>query len=230
MKTLALKIACAVLFLAIIITVYVGRDLRKQNEKSEYTDGIEQIDPHSIYLEESKTEVNFSEVLLSGQEEERKLIVSSETATIDFRLTKYLFKDVEFDFTKKEQNIRYTCKVNYIVDLSKLDKADIIDDKDNKCLTIMIEHPGPEEVKIDPDKVRIGSTNSGWLNPGKIKMTVSDFNDIEQEITKRIAAQINTSENGQKADDNAQKAVKEVYEPIVKAIDNRYSVAVEFKK
>ena len=35
--------------------------------------------------------------------------------------------------------------------------------------------------------------------------------------------------NGQEADSLAIKMVKEIYEPIVKAIDNRYSVVVEFK-
>ena len=35
--------------------------------------------------------------------------------------------------------------------------------------------------------------------------------------------------NGQKADDIALKMVKEVYEPIVKAIDRKYDDVVEFK-
>ena len=39
----------------------------------------------------------------------------------------------------------------------------------------------------------------------------------------------NSAANGQKADEIALKMVKEVYEPIVKAIDSGYSVLVEFK-
>lgn len=39
----------------------------------------------------------------------------------------------------------------------------------------------------------------------------------------------NTAENGQEADDLALKMVREVYEPVVKAIDGRYSVVVEFE-
>ena len=39
----------------------------------------------------------------------------------------------------------------------------------------------------------------------------------------------NIASNGQKADDIALKMVKEVYEPIVKAIDSGYSLCVEFK-
>ena len=39
----------------------------------------------------------------------------------------------------------------------------------------------------------------------------------------------NSAANGQKADEIALKMVKEVYEPIVKAIDSSYEVHIEFR-
>ena len=39
----------------------------------------------------------------------------------------------------------------------------------------------------------------------------------------------NTAENGQKADAIALQMVKEVYEPVIKAIDSSYELYVEFK-
>lgn len=229
MKKSYLIIICIILVIASIAAICVGKGLRKKNADSEYDDGIELTNPNSIYLEDSKVTVDFSDVLLTDQKEERKLIVSSQRALIDFKIENRLITILDADFLKKVQNIKYTGDANFIVDLSKLQKSDIKDNKDEKRLTIMIEHPCLEVVKIDPDKVQIGSTQNGWFNPGKIKLTVEDYNNIEKEITKRLTEKFNTSENGQTADDNALTAVKNIYEPIVKAIDSDYSVEVMFK-
>ena len=43
--------------------------------KDNYDDGIEQIDLDTIYLNGSKVEVDFSEVIIGTQEEMRKLIL-----------------------------------------------------------------------------------------------------------------------------------------------------------
>ena len=56
-----------------------------------------------------------------------------------------------------------------------------------------------------------------------------DYNAIEKELRNRLEEKFNTAENGQVADATALRMVKEVYEPIVKAIDSSYSVIVEFK-
>ena len=56
-----------------------------------------------------------------------------------------------------------------------------------------------------------------------------DYNVIAKELRTRLEEKFNTAANGQEADDLALKMVKEVYEPIVKAIDRRYDVIVQFK-
>ena len=68
----------------------------------------------------------------------------------------------------------------------------------------------------------------GLLARGDIELTVADYNAIEKELRTRLEDKFDTVANGQKADDIALEMVKEVYEPIVKAIDRRYDV-VEFK-
>ena len=69
----------------------------------------------------------------------------------------------------------------------------------------------------------------GLLARGDIELTVADYNAIEKELRTRLEDKFDTVANGQKADDLALKMVKEVYEPIVKAIDRKYDVIVEFK-
>ena len=67
------------------------------------------------------------------------------------------------------------------------------------------------------------------LARGKMKLTVAEYNEIERQLRQKLETQFNTPENAQEADDIALKMVKELYEKVVKAIDQRYHVVVSFK-
>lgn len=99
----------------------------------------------------------------------------------------------------------------FVVDLDKLTKDNIIQDK-----------------KIKPSPFRLTMPT---CRPSKSTQTKSlkDYNTIEKELRNRLEAKFDTAENGQKADAAALRMVKEVYEPIVKAIDARYTLEVEFE-
>jgi len=81
-----------------------------------------------------------------------------------------------------------------------------------------------------PTNIIIDEVKEGLLTHGDIKLTITDYNIIEQELRTRLEETFNTAENGQKADDTTLKMVREIYEPIVQSIDQRYSVIVEFKQ
>lgn len=192
-------------------------------------DGIEQIDLDTIYLEASGVEVNFSEVILSDHDETRKLIVSKQTGKVTTELTDRLIKQLDFDFLKKTQSVSYTGTGYFVVDLDNLTAANIIQDKDKKTVTIRIGHAYLEAIEIDPNNIIIDEVKEGLLARRDIELTVADYNAIEKELRTRLEDKFDTVANGQKADDIALEMVKEVYEPIVKAIDRRYDVLVEFK-
>lgn len=192
-------------------------------------DGIEQIDLDTIYLEASGVEVNFSEVILSDHNETRKLIVSKQTGKVTTELTDRLIKQLDFDFLKKTQSVSYTGTGYFVVDLDNLTAANIIQDKDKKTVTIRIGHAYLEAIEINPNNIIIDEVKEGLLARGDIELTVADYNAIEKELRTRLEDKFDTVANGQKADDIALEMVKEVYEPIVKAIDRRYDVLVEFK-
>ena len=75
------------------------------------SDNIQQIDLDTIYLKNSGVEVNFSEVILSDQNEMRKLIVSTQQGTVSTELTDRLIKQLDFDFLKKTQTVSYRAVV-----------------------------------------------------------------------------------------------------------------------
>lgn len=198
--------------------------------RTQVSDGIEPVDLDTIYLRPSGVEVNFSDVILSGQNETRKLIVSTQDATVTTKLTDRLIKQLDFDFMKKTQNVSYTGTGYFVVDLDNLTAANVIEDKDSKTVTIRIGHAYLQAIEIDPSRVIMEDVQESLLARGDIKLTLADYNAIERDLRSRWEEKLNTAANGQAADELALRMVKEVYEPVVKAIDRRYSVIVQFQQ
>ncbi len=198
-------------------------------DTSSYDDGLTQIDPDTIYLADSNVTVSFSDVILSKQNETRKLIVSTQEATISAQLENNLIESLNLDILKKNQTVTYTGKGYFAVDLSAISEDDILTDDHAKTVTIQIGHAYLENIVIDPNQIVIGETKESLLNRGDIKMTLENLNDLEKEIRSRLEESFNTAENGQVADDNALQMVKEVYESVVKAVDDHYTLQVCFR-
>ena len=115
------------------------------------------------------------------------------------------------------------------MDLDNLTKENIIQDKKNKTITILIDHAYLQAIEIDPNKIIIDAVKEGLLARGDIELTVKDYNTIEKQLRDRLEEKFNTAANGQNADAAALRMVKEVYAPIIKAIDSSYTLYVEFK-
>lgn len=228
-KQKRLNVTAGVLAILLIGVVVAGLVRGNNPLHMEVADGIEQIDLDTIYLKGSGVEVNFSEVLLSDHEESRKLIVSTQRGTVTTELTDRLIKQLDFGFLKKTQSVSYTGTGYFVVDLDNLTASNIIEDKEKRTITIKIDHAYLQAIEINPNNIIIDEVKEGLLARGDIELTVADYNAIENDLRSRLEKKFDTAANGQAADDLAIKMVKEVYEPIVKAIDKRYSVIVEFK-
>ncbi len=224
-----LNITAGVLAVSIIAVMIWGYSHSVDPLHIQASDGIEQIDLDTISLPSSGVEVNFSDVILSRQNETRRLIVSTQNSTVTTKLTDHLIEQLDFDFMKKTQNVSYTGTGYFAVDLDNLTAANIIEDRDRKTVTIRIDHAYLQAVEIDPDNIIIDDVKESLLARGDIKLTVADYKAIERDLRTRLEAKFDTAANGQAADDLALKMVKEVYEPVVKAIDRRYHVIVQFK-
>ena len=223
------NVAVRVLALVLITVVIIGWVRGKNPLHMDVSDGIERIDLDTIYLESSGVEVDFSDVILSDHNETRKLIVSTQSGTVSTKLTDRLIKQLDFNFLKKTQNVSYTGTGYFVVDLDNLTAANVIQDKEKKTVTIRIDHAYLEAIEIDPNNIIIDEVKEGLLARGDIELSVADYNAIEKDLRVRLEEKFNTAVNGQIADKIALKMVKEVYEPVVKAIDRKYSVIVEFQ-
>lgn len=221
--------SCLALLLVSILIIIITKPWKQSAYTDAFSDGIEWVDPNTIHLEDSKVYVNFSDVILSKQNETRKLIVAEQNAKVSVDLKDKMFEHIDIAFLDKTQTIKYNAIGYFVVDLDHLTNKSIDDDQDKKMLTIKIEHAHLEAVDIDPNKVIINNVEGGLFSSSDIKITVRDYNKVEKELKKRITEQLDTADNGQKADEIALKKVKEIYEPIVKEIDPSYNVSVVFE-
>ncbi len=228
MKQNIWKYLCEIALIAIIVIVALGKILSHSENTAVLDDGIEQIDLNTIFLKDSKVEVSFSDVILSAQEETRRLIVMTQKATVSTELTDRIIKQLDFKFMKKTQKVDYTGTGSFVVDLDSLTKDSIVDDAENKVLTIKIGHAYLASIDIHPNDIIIDEVQESLLARGDIELTLNDYRSIETELRSKLEDTFNTVENGQKADEKALKMVKAVYEPAVKAVDSRYTVKVEF--
>lgn len=224
-----MNIIAGILLAAVIGVVIWGLARGGDPLQVDIADGIEEIDLNTIYLKGSGVEVNFSDVILSEHNETRKLMVTTREGTVSVELTDRLIEQLDFDFLKKTQSVSYTGTGYFVVDLDNLQPANIVQDRNRRTVTIRIDHAYLQAIEIVPDNIIIDEVKQGLFARGDIELTVADYRAIEKELRARLEEMFNTAENGQKADELALKMVKEVYEPVVKAIDGRYSVAVEFK-
>ncbi len=231
MKRKLLNAACVGLALACVVVAVVGFMWKASEAGGGYSDGVEQIDLNTIRLKGSRVTVSFSDVILSKQNEQRKLIVSEQETTVSAELTERIIEILNFDALKKTQKVNYTGRGYFVVDLDAghLGPGDITVDDAAKTVTIRIGHARLESIEIDPNKIEIESVHEGLLARGKIRLSVEDFNKIEKDLRARLEAAFNTAENAQRADDLALKMVRELYEPVVRAVDGRYSVQVVFR-
>ena len=228
-KTRLYSILCVILLVAIVVVLIWNKTTKEAEERTSYDDGIVQLDLDSIYLKESGVQIDFSEVIIGSEKESRKLIVYEQEATVSTQLTDSLIKKLDLDWLKKTQKVSYTGKGYFVVDLDKLTKKDVTEDRSKKQITIKIAHAYLEAIKINPEDIIIDEVKESFLAKGDIKLSVEDYNIIERELKTKMEDKFNVASNGQKADDIALKMVKEVYEPIIKAIDSGYSLCVEFK-
>ena len=229
MKRLILNIAIVMLLVASAASVIIGMKSNNEMSDTSISDNLEFDDSNILQLDDSNARVSFSDVILSQQEETRELVVSTQEATESVQVKKRLIQALDVGFTEKSQMVTYTATGLFIVNLDTLTDEDVVVNDVNKTVTIKIEHARLKDIVIDPDKVMIGDVEESLLNRGDVSITLQDYNEIEKELKSKLETALNVGENLQEADDNALKAVKKVYEPVIKAVNSDYELVIAFQ-
>lgn len=128
---------------------------------------------------------------------------------------------------KKLQNISFTGKGVYIVDLSLLKSNNISIDSNNNIITIKIPKPKVELVTIDESKTVYETPEKGLLRFGDIKLTPQEHEIMVENVKKTMTEKMNETEYSDKALTNSKRSM----ETLIKSILNnnsKYTVKVDF--
>lgn len=128
---------------------------------------------------------------------------------------------------KKLQNISFTGKGVYVVDLSLLKSNNISIDSNNNIITVKIPKPKVELVTIDESKTVYETPEKGLLRFGDIKLTPQEHEIMVENVKKTMTEKMNETEYSDKALTNSKRSM----ETLIKSILNnnsKYTVKVEF--
>ncbi len=195
-----------------------GQDAHRENSFSKEEEDFYYIDEHQL--------VDFSEVIVEQFRKESRLVVSSVDASVSVSFKETGIFDV--DILNKTQKVTYNGTGRFYVDLSLLGRHSIRLDNDRSTVTIEIPHTELAEIEIDPDRFQFAEAEKGFLAFGELKFTAEEYNDLQIECKDRLQDAIDTKENRTAADRRAVEEMKKIYEPIVKAVDDGYSVEIVF--
>lgn len=228
MKT---KIANSALILSIILIIFVviiGIINKNSDNEITTTPFESKYDDDYVYHVNSKTIADFSEPIIQQFAKESQLVVSSVDASINVQLKQTGFLDI--GALNKTQDIKYKGTGRFYIDLSGLSEESIDLDEETKTITVSIPHTEMLPIEIDPNCFESEDAKKGFLAFGDLKFTPKEFNDLEVECKTKITKAVNTKENRLKADENAIDEIIKIYEPIIKAVDDSYSINVIFSK
>lgn len=219
-------VICVVLSVGVLLFGVVRTKIKEKSIESVKKTFTPSYDDEEVYHLNEKTTVNFYDPIIEQFNKESQLVVSSADASIELNLKQTGVFDV--GLLNKTQKITYKGTGRFYVDMSDLSQDNIDVDEENKTVTIFVPHTKLLPIEIDPNRFESEDAKKGLLAFGDLKFTPKEYNDLQTEVKTKLEKRINVKENRLKADDNAISEITKIYEPIVKSLDEEYSVQVSF--
>lgn len=129
---------------------------------------------------------------------------------------------------KKLQNISFTAKGTYIVDLSNLKSKNISLDLNHNSLTLKIAKPKVDTIEIDDSKTVYETTEKGLLRFGDIELTPQDHELMLEKVKKEMNEKMLEKKYFDKALDNSKKSIKSLVNSLINTGNSNYLVNIEF--
>ena len=219
-------VICVILSVGVLLFGVVRTKIKEKSTESVKKTFTPSYDDEEVYHLNEKTTVNFYDPIIEQFNKESQLVVSSADASIELNLKQTGVFDV--GLLNKTQKITYKGTGRFYVDMSNLSQDNIDVDEENKTVTIFVPHTKLLPIEIDPNRFESEDAKKGLLAFGDLKFTPKEYNDLQTEVKTKLEKRINVKENRLKADDNAILEITKIYEPIVKSLDEEYSVQVSF--
>lgn len=184
---------------------------------------------HDLVLEDNGfvgyLAADFAEPVITKGNSQAKLVVYEvELHEITTLTESGLFNWSAFS---KSQCLTYYATGQYTIELEGITVDDIEVDNEKQVVTIKV--PGVVLDNIIIDNMEAGDTVNGILTFGEIKLTAQQSNDVEVKAKETMRTKLEADEYLEKAEKYGKLAVKDIYLPVIRSIDKRYTVEIEFK-
>jgi hypothetical protein len=168
-------------------------------------------------------EYQILDVVLGEAQKESKLLFLTKDISVKGNL-----KDtglLDLPIFEKNQRIDFKGTVNYYVDLNYLKESSISVDKMSKTICIYIPKP-IHEIITDPTRYEIHESQNGLIRFGELKLTAESFVKVEKDSIATIEKKIEEKTYKEKAELEAKKRIKEIYDSSLKKVAPKYKVKV----
>lgn len=202
-------------------------DEKDEPQPADDVTDVEQMDEDTEVIAQEKTpykvEITFDPALLGDALPKTELIVLEQDAEVSGVIDMSKMKNtIISSLLKKTKKVIYHGKARYTVDLKGIGHDPNTLQIDNHAETITVHIPEPElSVEYLPKETEFYSTDNGWLRFGEIQITPELNTRLEEEAVEKIKDKIESDPDSLKnAEEIAVSQVKDMYEPIVKEVED----------
>ena len=152
------------------------------------------------------------DIILGENRETKELKVMEQDITGSVEITDTF---LNIDWFKKTQTVNMTGTASYVVDLSDMDKDDIIFDEEEKTITIVIPHAELDLMAIDFNETTFSEVDHSVLSWGDIKLSPEQQNEIEKDLQAALTETASQQDLLDRADRNAIRQVESLYKGLL---------------
>lgn len=164
---------------------------------------------------------------------ENNLIKEVKTANkivpLELEISQDIIIDKSFgdlDIFKKSQSITFYAKCCYSVDLTKVEKSDIIIDKENKSITIELLQPEIFKISIEEDKTKYSDPELGLLRFGDIQLSSEEHGTLRQKLYKNFEDKMKDESLMAQAIYNTKISLQKIISDLT---DDNYAITIKIK-
>lgn len=179
---------------------------------------------------------NIDPIMGYKDEEVVDILIGENRETKELKVMEQDFEDVHevtsaflnLDIFRKTQKIHYFGTATYTVDLNEISEDDIIINKEDKTIIIVIPHAEMDQMSVDYEKTIIEEVDRELLGWGDISMTMEQFNVLQKNMQSSLETAAKEKQFYDEADKKAKDAVFNIYKQALSNLNPEYTINVVF--
>lgn len=178
---------------------------------------------NKINLPINQTDFDLQENIINDFKNTNKLI------TLEIELSQTLKIDKSFgnsDLFSKYQYVKFFADCSYYVDISNLNKDDIIVDKLNNKLTLIVPKPKIYLININKNKTSFSESVNGLFRFGEINLSLDEISTLEENVHNSFKEAISKEDIYNKALSSSDLALRNF---ILTITENDMEILLYFK-